>query len=235
MLSTVITMICTMKLHYLGLGLHVFDFYFYQRNGEIFRFLIDAYLPAVLVSLATPIVGIVISVVNYRRDAAIKTSRSVLVGLSLAAIVVACATDPQKANDQSYHLGAHRTSSFFVSLSDLRFLVADPAFVERLSAATPEAGFHGLAQCPSIKSRPDIVAVLMKSAVPVGLSGHQGRRTAQQSVSFSRRRDPTFAGRDFRRRHLHRDGQPDDRSAGGRVRLAAALVWSRSSTPKPSF
>ena len=165
-LITVITVICTMKLHYMGLGLHVFDFYFYERNTEIYRFLIDAYLPAVLVSLATLAVGIVVCVLIYRRDATIKTSRAVLSGLCLAAIVVAGVTDPRPAHDQSYHLSAHRTSSFFVSLSDLRFLVAPPAFVKRLSASTSQAGYQGLEKCSSAKSRPDIVAVLMESAVP---------------------------------------------------------------------
>jgi phosphoglycerol transferase MdoB-like AlkP superfamily enzyme len=161
-----ITVISTMKLHYMGLGLHVFDFYFYQRNSEIYRFLIDAYLPVVLLSAAIFAVGVIISVLIYRRDVVIKTPRVVLAGLFAAAIVAAAVSNPRADDDQSYHLIAHRTSSFFVSLADIRFLMSNPAFAERMAAYTRQSGYQGLHECSQAKERPDIIAVLMESAVP---------------------------------------------------------------------
>ena len=165
-LFAVITVISAMKMHYMGTGLHVLDIFFYHENSEMYRFLIGSYLPVVLLSLATFAVGVVISVLIYRRSVAINTPRILLAGLFFAAVVAAGATYPRPGDDQSYHVIGHRTSSFFVSLKDMRFLVFKPAFVERLTSYSSDPGYQGLGECSQTKPRPDIVAVLMELAVP---------------------------------------------------------------------
>ena len=165
-LIAVITALSSMKLHYMGMGLHVIDFYFYQRDFEIYRFLIKSYLLPFSLSVAILAVGVVISVLIYRRDVTVKTPRAVLVVLFVATTLVAGVTKPRLADDGWYYLHGHNISSFFFSLADIRFLMVNPAFAERLAAYTRQSGYQGLHECSQTENRPDIIAVLMESAVP---------------------------------------------------------------------
>ena len=165
-LMAVITAISTMKMSYMGMGLHVFDVYFYLRDSEIFLFLIESYLLPLSLSIAMLAVGVVISVLIYRRDVPMKTPRAVLVVLLVAAIVAAGVTKPRQADEWSYYLTRHRISSFFVSLADIPPIMVNPAFAERLAAYTRQSGYQGLHECSQAEDRPDIIAVLMELAVP---------------------------------------------------------------------
>lgn len=170
-LIVIVTAVSTMKMRYMGVGLHVFDLYFYQRDSEIFRFLIESYLLPLSLSIVTFAVGVIVSFIIYRRDVAIKTSRVMLMTLLAAAIIAVNVTNPQHAESESfesltYNTNGHRTSSFFVSLTDIRSLAVNPAFAERLASYTHQSGYQGLDDCSQAKARPDIIAVLMESAVP---------------------------------------------------------------------
>ena len=161
-----ITAISAMKMNYMGLELHVFDFYFFLRDSEIYRFLIESYLQPFSLSIAMLTVGVVISVLMYRWDVPIKTPRAVLVALFAAAFVATAVTKPRMVNDWSYYIGNHPISSLFASFADLRFLMVTPPFAKRLSAYTSQPGYQGLHECSQAENRPDIIAVLMESAVP---------------------------------------------------------------------
>ena len=175
---------------------------------------IGSYLPVVLLSLATFAVGVVISVLIYRRSVAINTPRILLAGLFFAAVVAAGATYPRPGDDQSYHVIGHRTSSFFVSLKDMRFLVFKPAFVERLTSYSSDPGYQGLGECSQTKPRPDIVAVLMESAVPPSFyPAIKVGAELNNRFLVSRRRNSTVAGRNYRRRHLDHVGCSHDEFA----------------------
>ena len=155
------TAISTMKMSYMGMGLQAFDFYFYLRNSEIYRFLVESYLRPLSLSIAMLAVGVVISVLIYRRDVPIKTPRAVLLVLFVATIVAAGMTRPPLVA----MISGHNISSFFISLADMRFLMVNP-FAERLAAYTRQSGYQGLHECSQAEDRPDIIAVLMESAVP---------------------------------------------------------------------
>ena len=165
-LIAVITAISTMKLSYMGMGLHVFDFYFYLRDSEIIRFLIGSYLLPLSICIVILAVGTVISILIYRREVRVKIPRAMLVVLFVAAIVAAAVTNPRLDDEWTYYFFGHRISSFFVSLADIRFVMVNPAFAVRLEAYTRQPGYQGMHECSRAENRPDIIAVLMESAVP---------------------------------------------------------------------
>jgi Sulfatase len=168
-LLTLITTISAMKIKYMGIALNVYDVYFYQRDAEVYRFLIESYLPLLLISAFIFIAGVAICTIVFRRErqlAGYRMKFGAILTLSLTASYFAY---PDSVDDSSYYLNGHRTSSFFVSFKELRFLVTKPPLAERLSVASAAPGYNGMASCPQKGSRPDIVAVLMESAVPPSL------------------------------------------------------------------
>ena len=165
-LFTVITVISAMKIKYMGIALHVYDAYFYQRDGEVFRFLIESYLPLLLVTALIALVGIAICLLVFRGEPPVVGHRGKFGVVFMLAVCATGATNPNSSDDQTYYLNGHRTSSFFVSLSEAQYLLTRPPVAERLLATRANSGYKGLSTCPRNDARPDIVVALMESAIP---------------------------------------------------------------------
>lgn len=166
LIVAVLTAISAMKLKYMGFSLHAYDLYFYNRDFEVYRFLFDSYLLPLALCLAIMACGVVVCTLIWRHEARRDGVRRKALAACALAFAGAIASYPQWANDQTFYAAGHRTSSFFTSLKDIGELAEGTGFARQLQASPLKTAYDGIPDCSSRSARPDLVAVLMESAVP---------------------------------------------------------------------
>ena len=169
LLIAVLTAISAMKLKYMGFSLHAYDLYFYNRDFEVYSFLFDSYLLPFVLCLAILFCGGLVCALIWRHEPRRDDLRPKALAACALALVGAIASYPQWADDQTFYAAGHRTSSFFTSLKDIGELTEGTGFARQLQASPLKTAYDGIPDCSSGGARPDLVAVLMESAVPPSL------------------------------------------------------------------
>lgn len=166
----IVTAISAVKMRYMGIGLHAFDAYFYlfRQDLEAAALLGQNYLLPIVACIGLLLAGIFACCVAWSREIANSRHRIVACVVLLPSLAVWNVLLPNagdKNNEHRYYTAGHRTSSFFLSFKDARYLFAPTPLAARLAAMPTHAAYDGVVDCTAVKSRPDVILVLMESAV----------------------------------------------------------------------
>ncbi|MCA0035102.1 sulfatase-like hydrolase/transferase [Mesorhizobium sp. B263B2A] len=160
-----ITVVSAIKFRMKGFSLHFYDAVFVSRDAEVYRFLLGSYLHLIVPVVIALALGIAAAIVLFRFDRKIGWPVSVRVLIMAALVVLVPLTFPAEAskNRYFYYMQGRHMSAFFVSLLDLRNLVAEPAFEKRLQAVAPQTPFGDTVDCGDRADLPDVFFVLSES------------------------------------------------------------------------
>ncbi|TPN56066.1 sulfatase [Mesorhizobium sp. B1-1-9] len=160
-----ITAVSAIKFRMKGFSLHFYDAVFVSRDAEVYRFLLGSYLHLIVPVVIALALGIAAAIVLFRFDRKIGWPVSVRVLIMAALVVLVPLTFPAEASKDRYfyYMQGRHMSAFFVSLLDLRNLVAEPAFEKRLQAVAPQTPFADTVDCGDRAHLPDVFFVLSES------------------------------------------------------------------------
>lgn len=165
MLLGLLTAVSFLKFHYKGFSLHYYDVVFVLNDAEIHRFLMSAYLHAILPVFALLTLALGAAVLLFmadRRSAMPLGARVVMLGG--AALLVPFTFPAEAAKDRYfYYMHGRHMSAFFVSLADLGHLFAMPDLEQRLGRLDPQEPFADIVDCGDGARHPDLFFVLEES------------------------------------------------------------------------
>jgi phosphoglycerol transferase MdoB-like AlkP superfamily enzyme len=169
-LFAVITAISAAKRIFMGPALHAFDAYFYDRDLEVLSFLSNSYAVPELACAGVFLFGVLVCFLVFRRESKTSFHRAKIFASFVACLAGTYVCFPAAADTpEFFYTNYHLTSSFFASLRDARYLFMPTQFAEELSSVAENAAYDGVADCAAQKARPDVIVVLMESAVPPSL------------------------------------------------------------------
>ncbi len=165
-LLALVTAISAVKTKLMGVALHVFDLYFYLRDMELITFLAYYYFAPLLLCAVFLFGGALACCVIFRCEMKQPLRRVRIVALLAMSFALTAASYPKAAKGHDYYFDYHVVSSFFASLTHARYLFSETELAKRLAIPSHRSGYAGALDCSAPKRRPDIIAVLMESAMP---------------------------------------------------------------------
>ncbi|TPK80595.1 sulfatase [Mesorhizobium sp. B2-4-18] len=161
----VLTLISAIKFRMKGFSLHFYDTVFVARDPEVYRFLVGSYLHLIVPVAAALTLGVAAAILIFRVDR--KRGWPLSLRAVMLAVLVALVplTFPAEASKDRYfyYMQGRHMSAFFVSLLDLRNLVVEPAFEQRLQVVIAQPPFADTIDCGDRAALPDIFFVLSES------------------------------------------------------------------------
>lgn len=160
----ILTAVSAVKYRMKGFSLHFYDAIVVAGDGEMYRFLFDAYPLLILPILALLVLAVVVMVVVYRADRPRRMSlgwRMAVPGLALLGLPL---TFPAEASGTRYfyYLQGRHVTAAFVSLLDLQYLFQRSDLEARLAGLPDAAPFEDTVDCGE-GDRPDVFLVLAES------------------------------------------------------------------------
>ncbi|MBZ9739473.1 MULTISPECIES: sulfatase-like hydrolase/transferase [unclassified Mesorhizobium] len=165
MIVGVLTLISAIKFRMKGFSLHFYDTVFVSRDPEVYRFIVGSYLHLILPVVMALALGIAAAILIFRADRKLGWPVSVRAVVLAVLVTLVPLTFPAEASKDRYfyYMQGRHMSAFFVSLMDLRNLVVEPAFEQRLQAVVPQPPFADTVDCGDRATLPDIFFVLSES------------------------------------------------------------------------
>ncbi|WP_246681786.1 sulfatase-like hydrolase/transferase [Mesorhizobium sp. B1-1-1] len=165
MAVALVTLISAVKFRMKGFSLHFYDTIFVSSDPGVYRFLLGSYLHLILPVAAALVVGIAAAILIFRADRKLgwpAWARALLLAVLVTLVPLTFPAEASKDRYFYYMQGRHM-SAFFISLMDLRNLVVEPAFEQRLQAVAPQPPFADTVDCGDRAALPDIFFVLSES------------------------------------------------------------------------
>lgn len=161
----IISLISLAKFKMKGFDLHFYDGYFLGRDNEVTMFMLSSYMYIILPIILVLSLCLILLVSLYRVDAKSGASRAYRTIMAICSVAIPPIMYPSEASSHPYfyYLGGHHASSFFVSLRDIKSVVADTHSLDRLANAPTQQLLDTAAICPVTAKQPDVFVILQES------------------------------------------------------------------------
>ncbi len=155
---------------YLSVSLSAFDTFFYITNMQDLTEMSNFFLICLIATIVMITLSIVLGIMIYRSEQPVTFSRIKIFLMLIFTATGVYFTYPPLASNQDYCICTHHcTSCFFASLLNMPEIIGKSQLKKSLDKMPSTAHYQTNITPPTIKDRPDIIVILMESAMQPSL------------------------------------------------------------------